>query len=97
MAAHRLRKRLDHPWKRWKVGPEDFRNRSKRAAYLEALKDMFAETHSRWAPWTVIDGNDKKAARIAALTRVAEALGEALPKDPPKISPELEKLAKQLR
>ena len=38
---------------------------------------MFAETDTRWAPWTAIDGNDKKAARIAALTRVAEALAEA--------------------
>jgi AMP-polyphosphate phosphotransferase len=93
----RLRKRLDHPWKRWKVGEEDFRNRAKRAAYLDAMHDMFAETNSRWAPWTVIDGNDKKAARIAALARVAEALGEALPKDPPKISPELEKLTRQLK
>ncbi|HST35086.1 MAG TPA: polyphosphate kinase, partial [Allosphingosinicella sp.] len=53
----RLRKRLDHPWKRWKVGEEDFRNRSKRAEYLEALRDMFVQTDSRWSPWTVIDGN----------------------------------------
>ena len=58
---------------------------------------MFAETDTRWAPWTAIDGNDKKAARIAALTRVADALAEALPKEPPPISPELEKLAKQLK
>jgi len=93
----RLRKRLEHPWKRWKVGAEDFRNRARREDYLAALKDMFAQTDSRWAPWTVIDGNDKKSARIAALTRVAEVLSAALPKDPPDISPELEKLAKQLR
>ena len=33
---------------------------------------MFAHTDTHWAPWTVIDGNDKKSARIAALTRVAE-------------------------
>ena len=29
---------------------------------------------ARWAPWTVIDGNDKKAARIAALTTAEVAL-----------------------
>ena len=56
---------------------------------------MFDQTDTRWAPWTVIDGNDKKAARIAALTRVADALAAALPKDPPPIRPEMEQLAQQ--
>ena len=93
----RLEARLDHPWKRWKVGPEDFRNRARRKDYLAALNDMFDQTDTRWAPWTVIDGNDKKAARIAALARVAEALAAALPKDPPPIRPEMERLAQHLR
>ena len=93
----RLKARLDHPWKRWKVNAEDIRNRAKRDDYLDAIKEMFAETDTRWAPWTAIDGNNKKAARIAALTRVADALAEALPKGPPPASPELEKLAKKLK
>jgi len=90
----RLAARLEHPWKRWKVTAEDLRNRARRDDYLAALNDMFAHTDSRWAPWTVIDGNDKKAARIAALTRVADALAETLPKDPPPISPEMEEVAR---
>lgn len=90
----RLKARLDHPWKRWKVGPEDLRNRAHRAGYLDALKDMFAETDTRWAPWTAIDGNDKKAARIAALTRVAGALAAALPARPPELDPAFEKEAR---
>ena len=92
----RLKARLDHPWKRWKVSEEDFRNRARRDDYVEALKDMFGHSDTRWAPWTAIDGNNKKGARIAALTRVADALAEALPKGPPPASPELEKLAKKL-
>jgi hypothetical protein len=57
---------------------EDFRNRARRDDYLAAIKDMFdRRTDTRWAPWTVIDGNDKKAARIAALTAVADALAGA--------------------
>lgn len=91
----RLRARLDHPWKRWKVGPEDLRNRARRADYLEALKDMFAATDTRWAPWTAIDGNDKKSARIAALTRLADALAAALPAKPPELDPEFEKAARK--
>ena len=92
----RLEARLDDPWKRWKVNAEDIRNRAKRDDYLDALKDMFAETDTRWAPWTVIDGNDKKAARIAALSRVADTLADALPKGPPGSDPELDELKKAL-
>ena len=64
-------RRLDHPRKRWKVNAEDLRSRGRRKDYVEAIKDMFEHTDMRWAPWTVIDGNDKKSARIAALTRSA--------------------------
>ena len=79
----RLQARLAHPWKRWKVSPEDFRNRARRADYLKAVGDMFAQTNTRWAPWHVIDGNNKKAARIAALNVVADALEKAVPMKPP--------------
>lgn len=89
----RLAARLKDPWKRWKVTAEDFRNRARRADYLAALADMFAETDTRWAPWTVIDGNDKKAARIAALERVAAALARHVPADPPPVTPEMERAA----
>ena len=92
----RFRKRLDHPWKRWKVGEEDIRNRSKRDEYLAALRDIFAHTDTHWAPWTAIDGNDKKAARIAALSRVADALAGVLPKDPPESGPQQEAMRKAL-
>ncbi len=92
----RLRDRLDHPWKRWKVTAEDFRNRGRREEYLAAIKEMFERTDTRWAPWRAIDGNDKKAARIAVLAMVADALAAALPAGPPPIRPEMEQLAQQM-
>jgi polyphosphate kinase 2 (PPK2 family) len=92
----RFRKRLEHPWKMWKVTAEDVRNRARRADYLAAMKDMFAHTDTRWAPWQAIDGNDKKAARIAALNHVADALAAALPSNPPPPSPEMEQLRQAL-
>jgi polyphosphate kinase 2 (PPK2 family) len=91
----RLAARIAHPWKRWKVTEEDFRNREKRDAYLAATEEMFAQTGTPWAPWRVIDGNNKKAARIAALTAVAEALEAAVPMDPPRAEPEVEALARK--
>ena len=54
-----------------------------REAYRRGARDMFDHTDTRWAPWTLIDGNNKKAARIAALSRVRDALVEKLPSKPP--------------
>src|SRR5205085_514452 len=86
----RLKARLEHPWKRWKLVADDFRNRSRREDYLAALRDMFAQTNTRWAPWQVIDGNDKKAARIACLQAVADQLEKSVPMDPPPAAEGLE-------
>ena len=56
---------------------------------------MFDRTGTRSAPWTVIDGNNKKSARIAALTHVADALGKALPSSPPPERPEMAQLTRR--
>lgn len=89
----RFADRLDDPWKRWKTGADDYRNRARRADYLAAMHDMFAQTNTRWAPWTVIDGNNKKAGRIAALTHIADTLEAAVPMTPPNLDPATVKLA----
>jgi polyphosphate kinase 2 (PPK2 family) len=91
----RLRARIAHPWKRWKTGPDDFRNRVRREDYVAAIQDMLALTNTRWAPWKVIDGNNKKAARIAALTYIADRLEKHVPLDPPRCDPELVRLARE--
>lgn len=91
----RLRDRLEHPWKRWKTGLEDYRNRARRADYLDAIHAMFRHTDTRRAPWIVIDGNDKKAGRIAALTAIADRLEKNVPMDPPALDPAVAKAAKK--
>ena len=89
-----LAERLDDPWKRWKTGPDDYRNRAKRAEYLDAIEEMFARTSTKHAPWTVIDGNSRKAGRIAALTAIADQLEARVPMTPPPIDAEFEKAAR---
>ena len=91
----RLASRLDHPWKRWKTGEDDYRNRAKRPEYLEAMHDMFKRTDTRWAPWVAIDGNDKKAGRIAALTAIAERLEAQVDMTPPELDPKIEAIARK--
>ena len=57
-------KRLENPHKRYKVGPEDFRNIAKRKQYLEAYDDMLEKTDTEHAPWHVIATDDKRHARL---------------------------------
>jgi polyphosphate kinase 2 (PPK2 family) len=90
----RLVARLDDPWKRWKIEPDDFRNRDRRPDYLAAMAEMFARTDRVGSPWIPIDGNDKKAARIAAMTHIAERLEQGVPMAPPPPDPEVLALAR---
>ena len=90
-----LAQRLDTPWKRWKTGTDDYRNRARRAEYWDAMHDMFEKTDTKQAPWKVIDNNNRKAGRIAALTYVAERLEKLVPMDFPAPDPEVIKLARE--
>ena len=89
----RLMERLATPWKRWKTGLDDYHNRSQRAAYLKAYHDMFDHCSTSVAPWTVIEGNDKKYSRIKGLESIVEALSKDVDLNYPDISPEVLKAA----
>ncbi|BBD99830.1 polyphosphate kinase [Sphingobium amiense] len=88
-----LAQRLDTPWKRWKTGADDYRNRARRADYLDAMHAMFKKTDSKRAPWDVIDNNHRKAGRIAALKTVADRLEALVPMDFPAADPAVVELA----
>jgi AMP-polyphosphate phosphotransferase len=90
-----LTERLEDPAKRWKVTAEDFRNREKRDEYLKAMKDMFKRTNTHWAPWTVIDGNNQKAARIAVLRHVVKELEASVPQEFPQADPDILEMASE--
>jgi polyphosphate kinase 2 (PPK2 family) len=79
----RLNERRADPWRSHLADSEAPPSNDQRAAVSAALKDMFVATDTRWAPWRVIDANDKHAARIAALTIIADALQKAIPAAPP--------------
>lgn len=90
-----LAERLEDPWKRWKTDADDYRNRARRPDYLAAMADMFERTDTVWAPWTVIDGNDRRAARIKALTHIVDHMEARLDMTPPDADPDLVKLAEK--
>ena len=70
----RFKARELNPSKRWKLGDEDWRNREKWKPYEKATNDMFLRTHTPSAPWTIIEGNCKRFARIRALDTVINAI-----------------------
>lgn len=72
----RFEARLADPFKAWKMTDEDWRNREKWDQYIEAAEDMFEQTNTDHAPWTIIPANSKRHARLAALRAVVTALAE---------------------
>ena len=70
----RFRDREDTPEKRYKITDEDWRNREKWPAYETAVDEMLQKTSTEYAPWVVVEGNDKKYARLKVLRTVRKAL-----------------------
>lgn len=53
--------------KPYKITDEDWRNREKWDEYLVAFNEMLDRTSAKKAPWVVVEGNDKKYARVKIL------------------------------
>ncbi|MBO4352188.1 MAG: UDP-galactose-lipid carrier transferase [Eggerthellaceae bacterium] len=70
----RFEARASNPAKTWKITDEDWRNREKYEQYKEAVNDMFRLTSTEFAPWTVLESDDKHYARVKALRAINEAL-----------------------
>lgn len=77
----RFKERQQNPEKQWKITEEDWRNREKWDQYEEAVNEMLIRTSTEYAPWIIVEGNNKYYARIKVLETVAKALEHALKKD----------------
>jgi polyphosphate kinase 2 len=60
----RFRARIEDPTKRWKLSPMDLQSRSRWVEYSMAKDEMFAHTDIKQVPWYVVNGDDKKRARL---------------------------------
>ena len=74
----RFRERENTPHKRWKITPEDWRNREKRSLYRAAIDEMLLRTSTADAPWTIVESNSKWYARIKVLKTVIERVEERI-------------------
>ena len=60
----RFAERLADPLKRWKLSPVDLEARTRYAEYGRARDAMLRATHTRHAPWTLVDFNDQRRGRL---------------------------------
>ena len=74
----RFTERQNNPAKQWKITDEDWRNREKWDEYEEAFNEMLVRTSTTYAPWIVVEGNDKYYARVKVLRTVVEALEQKI-------------------
>lgn len=74
----RFQAREETDYKAWKLTQDDWRNREKWDRYEEAVEDMLVKTSTVTAPWTVVEGNSKKYARVKTIETVVKALSKEL-------------------
>jgi polyphosphate kinase 2 (PPK2 family) len=74
----RFKGRERDPFRSYKLTTEDWRNRARWDAYVEAVEEMLARTSTPYAPWTVVEANDKFYARVKVVKTLADAIEKAL-------------------
>ncbi len=74
----RFKAREKTAFKRFKITPDDWRNRKKWDAYEQAVADMVDRTSTEQAPWTLVEAENKYFARVKILKTIAKQLEAAL-------------------
>ena len=76
LARFKAREKISY--KKHKITEEDYRNREKWDDYQLAVNEMVTRTSTQNAPWILVEGNDKKYARIKVLKIFCERLEKML-------------------
>ena len=74
MQLKRFHDRRHSPLKSWKFSPMDIAGISKWDDYTKAIELMVEKTHTQYAPWIVVQANDKRRSRIAVIRHILRAL-----------------------
>lgn len=85
----RFAERLADPLKGWKLSPIDLEARTCYRAYTEAREAMLKATHTRFAPWTLVDFNDQKLGRLTLIRDLLDRLPDTRIDAPDSVLPAL--------
>ena len=68
--AKRFKERMENPLKYWKLSPIDLKAQELWDETTKYKEAMFKKTSTKISPWVVIDSNNQKKARVAAIKYV---------------------------
>ena len=75
--------RIHDPMKQWKLSPMDLQSRVRWEGYTKAKEEMLERTNIPEAPWSIVEGNDKKAARLNTIAHLlAQVPYQDVPHEP---------------
>jgi polyphosphate kinase 2 (PPK2 family) len=74
----RFKRRRQDPLKSWKLTDEDWRNRDKRPAYVDAIEDMLARNDQPNLLWSLIAAESKRYARVRVVETVNERIEDGM-------------------
>jgi polyphosphate:AMP phosphotransferase len=75
---HRLQERADTPLSAWRVRPEDWKQAKHYDKYCMYAEEMLVHTSTGHVPWSLVEGNCQRWARVKVLTELAATLTAAL-------------------
>jgi polyphosphate kinase 2 len=88
----RFKARLKDSAKRWKLSSVDLEARARWVDYAEAKDEMFAYTDTKESPWFVVQGDDKRTARLNLISHLLEQFSyERVKQDPIELPPRQER------
>ncbi len=66
--------RVHDPIKQWKLSPMDLQSRVRWETYTKVKEEMFERTNIKEAPWWIVEGNDKKQARLNCIDHLLKQI-----------------------
>jgi PPK2 family polyphosphate:nucleotide phosphotransferase len=89
--ARRLRDRLTDPTKRWKLSPDDLKDRERWNDYMTAYETALERCSLEWAPWFIVPA-ERRWHRNAVIARIVRRTLQALDLSYPADAPCLDKI-----
>lgn len=78
--------RIHDPLKQWKLSPMDLQSRVRWEQYTKAKEEMFERTNIPEAPWYIVEGDDKKRARLNCIDHLLTQIPyEEVPQEQPTL------------
>ena len=75
---NRLKKTAEDQLLAWRVRPEDWQQANKYRQYAHFAEEMVIQTGTGHAPWTLVEGDCQRWARVKVLTKMATTISESL-------------------